>query len=190
MANPTTPFGLQPLRMMNGSANMQLSEYTIAAAYSTAIFRGDLVELTGTTNQIQQAAAANSDNLGVFWGCEYVDAAGKQKFSKYWPGTAGATNIRAYVWADPDTLFLIRTDATGLAVANLGTLVDHEVGTGNTTTGMSSMLADVSGGTGTSGKTLRLMELWGDPDNVYGANAIAVVQIYEHALRGAVGAGV
>ena len=93
MANKDGKFGLRPVRKLSGG-NICTSNYDIATAYATAIYTGDVVELTGTGLNIQKAAATNEDNLGVFAGCRYVTAAGKPVWSAYWPGVSdGKTDI-------------------------------------------------------------------------------------------------
>ena len=70
MANKDGKFGLRPVRKLSGG-NICTSNYEIATAYGTAIYTGDVVELTGTGLNIQKAAATNEDNLGVFAGCSW-----------------------------------------------------------------------------------------------------------------------
>jgi hypothetical protein len=55
----------------------------------------------GSTGFIQEATGGADNNdfdiLGVFMGCQYVDAEGSIKFKPYWPGVAGAKDINALV---------------------------------------------------------------------------------------------
>jgi hypothetical protein len=186
MANTNAPFGLRPVGHIAGG-DVRLQEYSIASAYNTNIFQGDVVELTGTGTNVALAAAENVDNLGVFWGCRYVDSSGNQVFKNYWPADTVGTNIVALVYDDPMTMFECQTDT--LAAADVGTLVDWNAGTGSTTTGVSGLYA-VGSVTGTSGKGLRVKKLVPRPDNAYGAYAKAHVVFAEHIhLTGAAGAG-
>lgn len=188
MANANAPRGLRAVRKLGGG-NISLTEYTVANDYGTAIFTGDVVELTGTGNNIAKAAAQNEDNIGVFAGCRYVAADGGVKFSGYVPaGDVGNTNIVALVYDDPDIVFEVQGDS--VAAGDVGTLVDWNVGTANTSTGMSGLYAVVSGATGTSGKSLRIHRIAQRPDNEYGAYAKIEVSFAEHAFKtGAAGAG-
>ena len=104
MANTNNPTGLRPIRHRNGGKIVQ-NPYSIASAYATSLFKGDPVELTGTSMQIQRAAADNPDNLGVFAGVEYTNADGKRVYSKYWPASTVATYIVAFVWDDPQIIY-------------------------------------------------------------------------------------
>lgn len=188
MANANGPRGLKAVRKLGGG-NIGFTEYTIAGDYGTAIYAGDVVELTGTGRNIAKAAAQNEDNIGVFAGCSYVAADGSVKFSSYIPaGDVGNTNIVAMVYDDPDIIFEVQGDS--VAAGDVGTLVDWNVGTPSSSTGMSGLYAVVNGATGTSGKSLRIHRLAQRPDNEYGAYAKIEVSFAEHAFKtGAAGAG-
>lgn len=184
MANVNGPFGLRPVRKLGGGAITQ-NEYSIATDYTTAIYVGDVVEMTGTGRNVAKAAAENADNIGVFRGCSYVDANGSWTFAHYWPGVSdGKTNIVAYVIDDPDVIFECQAD--GALAANIGNVCDWNVGTGSTNTGISGLYAVVSGLSATTGGALRVMRLVDRPDNEYGSYAKIEVMFAEHALKGVV----
>lgn len=183
MANDNSAFGFRPVRHQAGG-KIRTNEYSIATGYSSNIFHGDVVEMTGTDKNIQVVAAGNTDNLGVFAGCRYVDSSGNQKFSKHWPASTTATNIVAYVYDDPFIVYECQCDT--LAEADIGQLVDLNAGAGSTTTGVSGFYADVGAGTGTTGKSFRLIELVTKPNNAYGAYAKALVTFQEHVMMGVV----
>lgn len=181
MANENKPFGLKAVRH-NSGGEIRTNDYPIAASYTTAIYRGDLVEMAAD-GSITYAAAANADNLGVFAGCEYVNAAGEVKFSSYWPGTASCTNIKAHVYDDPNIIFAIQSDATGWAAADVGSLCDISTyAAGNTKTGLSAVTAN-STTTGTTNLSLRLLRLVDDGVNVAGPYSVGEVVIIEHVMR-------
>lgn len=184
MANTNGPFGLRPVRKLGGGVITQ-NAYSIATAYATAIYVGDVVEMSGTGRDVTKAAADNDDNIGVFRGCSYVDANGSWTFAHYWPGVSdGKKDIVAYVIDDPDVIFECQADAA--LAANIGNICDWNVGTGNANTGISGLYAVVSGLTGTSGDPLRVMRLVDRPGNEYGAYAKIEVMFAEHALKGVV----
>ena len=91
MANTDKPFGLRAVRHLSGGC-VQTNEYTIAAAYATNLYSGDPVQLVAG-GTIEICVAAQADCMGVFSGCSYVNAAGEQVFSKYWPTGTVATDI-------------------------------------------------------------------------------------------------
>ncbi len=186
MANDNAPNGFRPTRHLSGG-RIRMSEYTILTGYATNIFHGDVVEMTGTGKNISKAAATNVDNLGVFAGVRYVDSSGNQKFSKHWLASTAATNIVAFVYDDPNIVYECQCDT--LAEADIGTLVDINVGSGSTITGVSGAYADIGAGTATTDKSLRLIELVAKPNNAYGAYAKALVVFAEHVM-GRVVAGV
>lgn len=182
MANVNSPFGLRPVRHLTGGM-IRLSEYSIASGYSTSLFYGDPVEMTGTGQNIALAAPGNADNIGVFGGCRYVDAQGNQVFSKMWPASTTATEIVALVYDDPDIVF--ECQISTVAAGDVGNLVDWAAGTGSSATGVSGAYADEST-KATTDKSLRIMRLVPRVDNAYGAYAKVEVVFIEHALKGVV----
>jgi hypothetical protein len=179
MANTNAPFGLRPIKHVAGG-QIRTSEYSIASAYGTSIYTGDVVELTGTGRNVEKAAAANVDNIGVFAGCRYVNSKGEQVFSQYWPASTTATDIVAFVYDDPNLVFECQAD--GAVAAEMQLLVDWNVGTGSTTTGQSGLYAVVSGTSATTGGSLRVMGLIDRPGNAYGSYAKIEVMFAEHVL--------
>ena len=182
MPNVDAPFGLKPVGHMTGG-DVRLHEYSIASAYDTSIFSGDVVTMTGTGKNIAQAAAGETNNIGVFAGCRYVNAQGEQKFSKYWPADTVATDIVALVYDDFNLVF--EAQATTLAEADVGLLMDISVGTGSAATGLSGAQIDEGTKAGPGG-SFRVLEVVNRPDNAYGADAKVLVMFAEHALKGVV----
>jgi hypothetical protein len=178
MPNVDAKFGLRPVRKIDGG-NVSQGVYSIATDYTTAIFDGDVVELTGTGRNIAKAAATNVDNVGVFRGCSYKDSTGAMQFSHHWPGVSDSkSDIKAYVVDDPNVVFECQADAC--AESEVGLLCDWNVGTGNSTTGVSGLYAVVNGTTTTADRSLRILRLVERPDNEYGAYAKIEVMFVEH----------
>ena len=168
MAYPTVsaPYGLKPINLIGGQvfagATRQLPITTSSVNYNTAMFYGDVVQLTSTGTVIISTLATQSSPvagvIGVFLGCSYTNPATKQKvFQQYWPGYAsGVTDAVAIVCDDPDTLFQVASVSSGTTVAFYGqTLVGNNVSlilnSGSTTTGDSAIAID-----GTSAVTTSL----------------------------------
>lgn len=181
MANPNTPFGLMPVRHYFGGL-VRENQYTIADGYSTALYMGDPVLVTGTGKNIGIATAGSSGIVtGVFAGCKFIDTAGETWFRKSWPASqaikSGTTAI-AYVYDDPFILYAIQSGATGIAAVDVRLLTDLVSGTGDAATGRSGWsCAGLAG----SENQLKIMEV---PDdyvhsggvvNAYGAYAVAYV---------------
>jgi len=188
MANVNAPFGLKAIRHMTGG-EIRLDEYPIASGYGTSIFTGDPVLQTTDGTLIIGVGTGGTPStqmFGVFQGVEYTDSTGAVVFSGYWPASTTATNIKARVITDPDVVFLIQSDATGAAAADVGQLVDVEIVAGDTKTGVSKTNLDVSTGTATTGKHLRILRIYNDGVNAAGAYSKCEVVWAEHALKGVV----
>ena len=175
MANTDAPQGFTALRHLSGGTPVRNESYTIASGYNTNTFTGDAVKLVAS-GTIEKAAAGDRI-LGVFAGCEYTDAAGNPVFAKYWPADTVATDIKAYVYDDPNTVFEVQSAGTAVET-NIGNLADHVTGTGSTSTGRSG--AELSGTMGTGAAGFRIIGIVNRPDNSYGANANLEVMVYEH----------
>ena len=182
MANTNAPFGLRPVRLFNGG-DIRSTEYSIASAYGTKIYLGDVVEMTGTGTNIQLAAGGNADNLGVFAGCSYINEQGRPTWSHYWPASSSFTQVKAYVWDDPNIIFEVQV--TTLAAADIGQLADMDDETGSTLTGLSGRSLSATSLASTD-KSFRVLRLSPSPDNAYGAYAKAEVMFQEHVLKGVV----
>jgi hypothetical protein len=156
---------------------MRTSTYTLASAYNTNIFNGDVVKLV-TGGGIELAAVGNRF-IGVFAGVKYTDASGNQVFSEYWPADTVATSIEAQVYDDPYIVFAAQSNGSTVA-ADVGELTNHVAGSGSTVTGRSAHELNASSGTGTAG--FRILGKVDSPDNAWGTNVILEVQSYEHEL--------
>lgn len=141
MANSNTPFGFRPMSHRSGGTPARTAEYTIASAYGTAIYTGDLVFGAGAnSDRVIQTAnlAATTGVLGPFRGVQYVDAAGNVVFSPYWPAStallSGSVAV-AHVIDDPMVEFIAQMST--YAVADAGGAFEVTLGTGSAVTGQS-----------------------------------------------------
>ncbi len=170
----SAPFGLRPVYHPTGLDRG--IAYTIAAAYATAIFKGDPVILN--TNGTIVIGTAAADLLGVFNGVEYVDATGKPTYSNYWP--AGQTvqagqPLTAYVWVDPNTVYEVQSSGS-VPLTAIGDQADVIMGAGSTQTGLSTTQLNVTlAGVGSQGQW-RIVDFSRDPNNAPG-DAFTVVQV-------------
>lgn len=158
MANVDTPFGLRPIRHKSGAPyNGAANPYYKPSGYATAVFVGDAVVKTGTSN----TAAVTAPGLGSF------QIATLPEINR---ATVGDTNritgvvvgfgadpnnlqrihspasTEAVVWVvdDPDIVFEIQADGA-VPAASIGlnaVLIDTH--TGNTTTGLSGTELDTT----------------------------------------------
>ena len=174
MANADTPRGFWPVKHLSGGT-IRASEHTIASAYNTLVSSGDAVKLVAGGG-IEVAAAGNRI-LGVFEGVHYTNAAGEPVFSKNWPASTVATNIKAYVFDDPNLVFGVQSAGSTVA-ADVGNLGDHVATAGDTSTGLSKN--ELNGTTSTASAGFRVIGKINAPDNDWGTNVLLEVQVYEH----------
>jgi hypothetical protein len=154
MALVASPYGLKPVNELGGLPYAgSTRSYKIDPAGTAAnIFYGSPVFVnadgflavataTGadaTTNGFP-VGTANTGIIGVFVGCQYINAQGQVIYAQYYPtGTTGVVN--AYVVDDPDVVFQVQS-AGSVTQAAVGSNVFFSTGavaTGNTVTGNST----------------------------------------------------
>ena len=197
MANANVAFGFKPVGKHGSSPATQGTSQYFIASDASAIFQGSPVkaELTGGTIQIGSATGNGDQLVGVFAGCEYVDATtGKLKFSNTWPGSGSANtnfDIKGFVYDDPSQRFIIASDGTNTdratAKADIFKTADIASGaSGNTTTGISSAVLDIS--TAEDTDTSNCVMILGIQEDVTNADHSAagvsyIVKINNHALN-------
>ena len=182
MANPNSPYGLKVVRHMSGNAP-RANKYTITSGLAEDIFTGDLVILTAD-GVITPHTATEVNNIGVFAGVSYTASNGEYVYSKYWPSGTVATDIVAYVYDDPYTVFRIQSAGTP-AQTNVGNCADVVAGTGSTNTGQSGFSLNGTMSNGTA--TCKIIGLWEDPSNSFAQYAQLEVMINEHLLKATAG---
>ena len=196
MANANVAFGFKPVGMHGSSPATQGTSQYFIASDASAIFQGSPVkaELTGGTIQIASATGNGDQLVGVFAGCEFVDATtGKLRFSNTWPGSGSANtnfDIKGFVYDNPAQRFIIASDGTNTdratAKADIFKTADMASGTsGNTTTGISSAVLDIS--TAEDTDTSNVFMILGIHEDVTNADHSAagisyIVKINNHAL--------
>ena len=176
MAYPIVPapYGFKPVSEFGGLPYAGSTRmYPIASAYSTSLFNGDIVQLSGGTIVTTTMSAASSPatavagTLGIFLGAEYTNSSSQVVRGQYWPANTVSNGAVGYVVDDPRTVFKTVMVAQGTSLSNTASTVGYAnatfIGTnlyavtgtaGNTTTGDSAMA--VSGAvisSGTSGNT-------------------------------------
>ena len=197
MANINVAFGFKPVGKHGSSPATQGTSQYFIASNASAIFQGSPVkaELTGGTIQIASASGNGDQFVGVFAGCEYVDATtGKLKFSNTWPGSGSANtnfDIKGFVYDDPSQRFIICSDGTNTdratAKADIFKTADLADGaSGNTTTGISTAKLDIS--TAEDTDTSNVVMILGIHEDVTNADHSAagvsyIVKINNHALN-------
>ena len=183
MANKDAAFGFRPTRSLVGG-ELRTEEYAIAANHGTSIFTGQVVEAVAAGG-IEQAAAGDTQQIGVFGGCFFTDpSTSKPTFKAFYPASTNASDIKATVHVDPFTVFEAQHDGTGTAAMN-NSAFDFVGTSGSTITGQSTSEIDTST-SGTSGG-FKQIGISTDPDNSdtgsANANAYVVFNTGEHVFK-------
>ena len=170
MANVNQPYGLKFIGYKGSPpTNSAIRERRngILSTNTTAIYCGDLIKKSADGYLYQWTSGSSAYLVqGVFTGCRYSSSSQQTvRPSPYWPGTdAAAGSILAQYEESalaPSALYRIQTDATGVALADIGMNFDIVVGTGSTTGGcFSGSYLDVASITTATTAPLQLVDLW------------------------------
>ena len=181
MSATLAPFGLRAAYHPSGIIRPKAYKVVDAtqAAYGTAMYTGTPVVLN--TNGSINAAAAGADWLGVFAGCEYIDATGKPTVSPYLPATpTGITNVTIFVLDDPAIVYEVQcgSSVANTAIGDQLTTFDatYTVSSGNSTTGVSTAaFSGTLAGAGAQGMA-RIIDKGRQLDNDWG-DSYTIVQV-------------
>lgn len=163
MAIAAAPYGLKPIKRADGMSYAgATSQYLIdPAGEATNLFTGQIV-IIGADGYLALSTATGADittnnlggngigAIGVFMGCEYVNAQGQLIHSPYYPtgyAAPSGTEIKAYVVDDPNVLFQVQLDGAGAQTiigANTFLAAVQSTSTGNTRTGNSTTALDAT----------------------------------------------
>jgi len=153
MASTASPYGLRPVNRIDGMPYAGATQTFLIdpAGEGTNIFYGQVVIIgadgylaistaTGADITTNNLGGANVGAIGVFVGCEYVNAQGQVINAQYYPsGTTGV--VTAKVITDPFVTFQAQLDGSG-AQTVLGTntffAAVQSTSTGSTQTGNST----------------------------------------------------
>ena len=159
MATTASPYGLRPINRVDGMPYAGATETFLIdpAGEATNIFYGQVV-IIGADGYLAISTADGADittnnlggsgvgAIGVFVGCEYVNAQGQVMYSQYYPsGTTGV--VTAKVITDSNVAFQAQLDGSG-AQTVLGTntffAAVQSTSTGSTQTGNSTSALDAT----------------------------------------------
>jgi hypothetical protein len=172
--------GLSPSRKLGAGYNTGgQNAYAVANSYGTALFKGDPVKLSA--GYITQADSTSA--IGVVRGFFYIDSNKTPKFAKYLPASTSSTGTFdgynspiAYVDDDPNATFTIPADAT-ISAADVGSFYNVSIGAGDTLTGISNAVVNVSSKSATStDRLIKVVGLHKVPGNDFG-DATTVVEV-------------
>ena len=196
MSSTSAPFGFRA--SYHNSGQMRPKAYTIASTYAANIFSGDPVKLTdngviqlGSSDGTRTGTTDGISLLGIFAGCQYLDAGGKPTISPFWPSGASGTEIVAWVYDDPETLFDTQytnpgTPGTTSVQTAVGEECDWVVASpgGSTQTGLSTTQIGVI--QATSGQFQITGFGYEITDSLTDAYVVVSVRINEHHYKAAV----
>lgn len=196
MSSTSAPFGFRP--SFHNSGQMRPKAYTIASTYAANIFQGDPVKLTdngviqlGSSDGTRDGTTDGISLLGIFAGCQYLDASGKPTISPFWPSGTTGTEITAWVYDDPETLFDAQytnpgTPGSTTVQTAVGEECDWTVASpgGSTRTGLSTTQLSVI--QATSGQFQITGFAYNINDSLTDAYVVATVRINEHHYKAAV----
>jgi hypothetical protein len=196
MSSTSAPFGFRA--SYHNSGQMRPKAYVIASTYAANIFSGDPVKLTdngviqlGTSDGTRNGTVGGVSLLGIFAGCQYLDAGGKPTISPFWPSGATGTEITAWVYDDPETLFDVQytnpgTPGTDTVQTAVGEECDWVVASpgGSTRTGLSTTQLGVI--EATSGQFQITGFGYEITDSLTDAYVVVSVRINEHHYKAAV----
>lgn len=203
MANTDAPFGLRPIRHRNGAPYTGAANpYYIPASYATALFIGDPVVKTGTSNTAEvDVPAAGKFNIGTLPAIQKASAGDNNAISGVVVGFMGdadsglfnpaSTERVALVCDDPDVVFEIQADGA-IAAAQVGlNAVLIYTNTGNVNTGLSGAELDtaVDAPAADASNQLTIQRVVNREDNEAASNFTKVeVKINNHTeAHGAIG---
>lgn len=204
MANNDAPFGLRPIRHRNGAAyNGAVNAYYKPAGYATAVFVGDAVVKTGTSNTAEVTGLGEAYNIGTLPEINRATVGDGNAITGVVVGFAAdpdglgrthspaSTEAVVYVCDDPDVVFEIQADGA-IAAAQVGlnaVLIDTV--SGSTVTGRSGTELDTTSDVpaADASNQLTIQRVVNRVDNEAGsANTVVEVKINNHTeAHGAIG---
>lgn len=173
MSATAAPFGFRPA--YNPIGLERAKKYAVAAAYGTAMYKGQPVILN--TNGTVTAGTAAADLLGIAAGFDWVDATGKPTVSTFWPAgqtVLSGTTPTAWVYDDPNNVYEVQSDGS-VAQAAIGDQSDVS-NVGNNSLSLSTCTLNATlAGVGVQGQ-FRIVGFGQQIDNVPG-DAFTIVQV-------------
>ena len=180
MATTASPYGLKPVKRVDGMPYAGATEQFLIdpAGEATNIFNGQVV-IIGADGYLALSTATGADittnnlggsgvgAIGVFVGCEYVNAQGQVINSQYYPsGTTGV--VKAFVVTDPNVTFQAQLDGSGAQTVfgtNTFFAAVQSTSTGSTRTGNSTSALDAT--VQTTAAAFRIVGFASNPGDAY-----------------------
>lgn len=154
MANTQNAFGLRPKQTLVGADwNSKLRPFYLPSTYATAVYIGDPVNITGTSNTARVETVTGQWVPGAMAEVNLASAGATNKITGivcgFLPTTRdslvygpASTERVALVCVDPTMVYEVQAGATALAATTVGLNAVLKSGTGSTTTGKSGWFMD------------------------------------------------
>ena len=197
MSSIAAPFGLNPIGRHDTGSLEVMRQYPIKSGESTAITKGDIVQLVNASNATTIArqdgdGTSALDIAGIFMGCRFTDPNTKQlTFSQVFPAGTVASDAMAFVVDDPNVLFTIQADGAFSNARDIyGKNAPVVQGSANTDLGISRVSLDASEISTNAGDGIKIIDyLGGDLGDEKGSNfPILVCKFNYHQLTSTSGA--
>lgn len=199
MSSVSAPFGFRA--SYHNSGQIIAKAYTIVSGYNQNVFQGDPVKLVdtgsiqlGSSDGTRSGTTNGISLLGIFAGCQYIDALGVPTVSPYWPAGITATEITAWVFDDPEILFAVQYDNPSpntTVQTKVGMQCDWTVASpgGSTRTGLSDTKLSATVATSGQFQITGFEGTTGGPDSTLTDDfVVATVRINEHQYKAPVNA--
>ena len=194
MSATSAPFGFRP--SYHNSGRITAKAYVIASGYAQNIFQGDPVKLTdagviqlATSDGTRSGTTDGIKLLGILAGCQYIGSTGRPELSPYWPASTAGTDIIAWVYDDPETIYdvMYTNPSSGTTVQTaVGEQCDWTVASpgGSTSVGLSTTSLTAIQATSAQ---FQITEIAGGVDNALtDAYVTVTVRINESQYKAAV----
>ena len=179
MANTDAPFGFRQYRGLGSAPTYEQSVLLIKSDNSTAVYFGDPVSNLNT-GYITRSTAGTAQIAGIFAGCKYLSTSQKRTvWSNYWPGSDASADVEAYIIDDPNAQFVVQAGGTAIGLADMGLYVQFNLGTGNSSTGISGAYVESPAVTATL--PFRIIGFITQPP---GANGTDITSAYNQIIVG------
>ena len=194
MSSTSAPFGFRA--SYHNSGRITAKAYVVTSGYAQNIFQGDPVKLVdngtiqlATSDGTRSGSTDGIKMLGIFAGVQYNDSTGRPSLSPFWPASTTGTEVVAFVYDDPETIFDVEypNPSAGTTVQTaVGEECDWVVASpgGNTKVGLST--TKLTAIQATSGQ-FQITGIAGGADNsLTDAHVVVSVRINEHQYKASV----
>lgn len=177
MANSNRPFGFRAIRRLSGGLFDVSSCVRMKKEASEVMCIGDPVVRTGSSEAVTgiplvSHAIGTEGTPGTVTGVVVAIEPLRNNLYQKHLGTSDSGYV--LVCCDPDVVYEIQTDATGLAVGDVGNGFNFTWTAGDTTLGLSKVILAIASGAGTQCKILTMSQRVG---NELGAYSVVEVMI-------------